>query len=314
MTVRRLSLIALPGNEAFVRSLLGAFANSGVSAEQLPVTVRRFPDAESYVRLDASVRNREVWLVCTLDRPDDKVLALIFLAATARELGAASVGLVAPYLAYMRQDRRFEPGEAVTSKYFAGLLSGSFDSIVTVDPHLHRRSALGEIYSVPALVVHAAPRIAEWVRENVRRPVVVGADEESSQWVAAVAEAADAPWTALRKERRGDRDVSVSIPEVDRWIDHTPVLVDDIISTARTMIATVHHLLSAGLHAPDCVGVHAVFAAGAFDELRAAGARRIVTCNTIPHPSNRIDLSTDLAQAIVGLATLPAGSWNDQNA
>ena len=68
------------------------------------------------------------------------MLPLIFAAATARELAAAKIGLVAPYLAYMRQDRRFNPGEAVTSRQVAGLLSSAFDWLVTVDPHLHRYS------------------------------------------------------------------------------------------------------------------------------------------------------------------------------
>lgn len=97
--------------------------------------------------------------------------------------------------------------------------------------------------------------------------------------------------------RRGDRDVSVTIPDVERWHNHTPVLVDDIVSTAKTIIETVHHLGRAGLAPPVCIGVHAVFARGAYDELRAAGAAKVVTCNTIPHASNNIDLSADLARA-----------------
>ena len=299
MTAQPLALISLPGNDAQTTLLVRALGGADIAAEQVGATVRRFPDAESYVRVDASVKGGDVALVCTLDRPDDKILPLLFLAATLRDLGARRVGLIAPYLAYMRQDRQFAPGEGVTSKYFATLLSASVDWLVTVDPHLHRHSALSQIYNIPTRVVHAAAQVADWIRHNTRRPVLVGPDEESSQWVAAVAEAADAPWIVLRKERHGDRDVSVSAPDIDRWVNHTPVLVDDIISTARTMIETVRHLQQVALPAPVCVGVHGVFAPGAFNDLRAAGAGRIVTCNTIPHLSNAIDLSADLAQAIV---------------
>jgi ribose-phosphate pyrophosphokinase len=297
-----LLLFALPNNERMSRSLESAL-NDGVPqtsercAAQGLATVRRFPDGETYIRLETPARGRDVAMVCTLDRPDDKVLPLLFLAATARDLGAASVGLIAPYLAYMRQDRRFAEGEGVTSSYFALLLSASFDWLVTVDPHLHRRSSLAEIYSIPTEVVHAAPRVAQWIRAAVRRPLLVGPDSESAQWVAAIAEAAGAPSIVLEKVRRGDRDVSVTIPDVERWHEHTPVLIDDIVSTAKTMIETVHHLGRAGLGPPVCIGVHVVFAPGAYDELRAAGAAAVVTCNTIPHPSNEIDLSADLARA-----------------
>ena len=297
-------LLALPGNERsadLIERALVAGRDDGRAApppaERGTFTLRRFPDGETYVRVETPIRDRDVVLVCTLDRPDDKLLPLLFLGATARDLGATRVGLVAPYLAYMRQDRRFNEGEGVTSTYFAALLSRSFDWLVTVDPHLHRRSSLGEIYTIPTEVVHAAPAVAEWIRASVRRPVLIGPDSESAQWVAAVAGMAGAPSIVLEKVRRGDRDVAVAVPDVERWRDHTPVLVDDIISTARTMIETVRHLARAGLAAPVCVGVHAVFADGAYDELRASGAATVVTCNTIPHVSNGIDLSAELARA-----------------
>ncbi|MEQ1854915.1 MAG: ribose-phosphate pyrophosphokinase [Longimicrobiales bacterium] len=279
-------LLALPGNERFVAGL----------AAELPgeigrLTVRHFPDGETYVRVDTPVEGRDVILICTLHRPDDKILALLFVAAATAELGATRMGLVTPYLAYMRQDRRFQEGEGVTSTYFAGLLSRAVDWVVTVDPHLHRRGALSDIYSVPTSVIHAAPAVAEWIRANVERPLLVGPDAESEQWVRAVAEAAAMPHVVLEKVRRGDYDVEVSVPNVEEWRAHTPVLVDDIISTARTMIETVGHLTRAGLASPVCVGVHAVFAKGALEALLAAGAGKVVTTNTIAHATNAIDIT-----------------------
>lgn len=68
------------------------------------------------------------------------------------------------------------------------------------------------------------------------------------------------------------------------------------------MIETVGHLKTAGLPGPVCVGVHAVFADRAYEDLLAAGAR-IVTCNTIPHPSNAIDVSGSIAQAVLHVRT-----------
>lgn len=285
-------VLALPGNETLAEGLAAR-----LGAEVGHVKLHRFPDGETYVRVETPLRGRDVTLVCTLPRPDEKLIPLLFLAATARDLGATRVGLLAPYLAYMRQDRRFREGEGITSAYFARVLSTAVDWVVTVDPHLHRRTSLGEIYSIPSEVVHAAARISAWVRETVHRPVFVGPDEESAQWVRDVAKGAGAPSIVFQKIRRGDRDVEVSVPDVERWREHTPVLVDDIISTARTMIVTVRQLIAAGLQAPVCVGVHAVFASGAYDELRASGASVIATCNTIPHTSNAIDLTDALTDA-----------------
>lgn len=285
-------LLSLPGSDGMAQALA-----SHLDGELGRTSLRRFPDGETYVRIETPVAGREVAIVCTLDRPDDKFLPLAFLSATAADLGAVRVGLVAPYLAYMRQDRRFLEGEGVTSKYFAGLLSSGVEWLVTVDPHLHRLGSLAEIYTIPSTVISAAPAISEWIRSHVERPVLVGPDAESAQWVGAVAQGAGAPFLVLEKLRRGDREVEVSVPEIGRWRDHTPVLVDDIISTARTMVATIGHLKRAGVAAPLCLGVHAVFAQGAYEELLSQGAARVVTCNTIGHPSNAIDLSAWIATA-----------------
>jgi ribose-phosphate pyrophosphokinase len=105
----------------------------------------------------------------------------------------------------------------------------------------------------------------------------------------------------LQKVRRGDHQVEVSLPDIDKLRGKTPVLVDDIISTARTMIAATKHVVSAGLSRPLCVGVHAVFASSAYEDLLGSGAERVITCNTIPHPTNSIDVYQDLADGIRAL-------------
>ena len=287
------AVIAMPGNEQLADELA-----VHLSLERVAAMVRRFPDGESHVRVEASVEGRDALIVCTLDRPDDKLVPLLLLAAAVREAGAWSVGLVAPYLAYMRQDRRFHPGETISARHVAAWISPHVDWLVTVDPHLHRISDLSQVYDIPTGVVHAADSVADWIKANVPQPVLIGPDEESAQWVSEVARSADAPYVVLAKTRNGDRDVQVSVPDVERWRSHTPVLVDDIVSTARTMIETVDHLRRAGLNAPVCVAVHAVFAQTAFDDLRAAGAGDIVSCDTIRHPSNRIPLAPVIAGSV----------------
>lgn len=288
-------VFALPGNESFAQSLA-----SLLQADIGEVVIRRFPDGESYVRILSDVQGQKVVLVCTLHQPDQKLLPLYFLAKTAKELGATEVSLVAPYLAYMRQDKQFHPGEGVTSRYFADLLSGTVDSLYTIDPHLHRFHHMHELYAIPAQALHAAPTVASWVKEHIRKPILIGPDEESLQWVSEVAGLADAPYLVLNKTRLGDREVQVTQPEMAQYQQHTPVLVDDIISTARTMIETVQHLKQLTPQAPICIGVHAVFAEGAYEALLKAGAAQVITCNTIQHESNGIQVEALLAEAMRG--------------
>lgn len=262
------------------------------------LVVRRFPDDESYVRFETEVAGRDVLLVCNLARPDPVIPALLFSAATAKELGARRVTLVAPYLAYMRQDHRFTAGEAITSRLFADWVCTHVDAVITVDPHLHRYASLDEIYRVPTQVVAAAPALAHWLRAHMTNPVIIGPDAESEQWVKAVAQAAGLPWCVAAKTRNGDRDVTVAMPDLERWRGHAPVILDDIISSGHTMIEAVREVTSAGLGAPVCLAVHAVFADGAHDALLAAGARSIVTTDTLPHATNGVSIAPLLAAAL----------------
>ena len=262
---------------------------------------RQFPDGESYVRIITPVAGRDVVLLCSLDRPDAKTVSLLFAAAAARSQGARSVGLVAPYLGYMRQDKAFAPGEAVTSVTFAELLSWAFDWLATVDPHLHRHPSLESIYSIPSLVATAAAPIAEWVRQEVANPVLVGPDEESAQWVERIASLAGARSAVLRKKRSGDFEVSISGNGLMPLQGATPVILDDIASSARTMIEAVRVLREAEERPPVCVAVHAIFAGNAYEELEAAGPSAIVSTNAIAHPSNAIDISAEIG-AVIGRA------------
>ncbi len=288
-------ILPAPGHDALAESLAPC-----TNAELGRVESRRFPDGETYLRIASQVAGRQVMIVTSLNDPDPQLPGLLFLADTARELGADGVGLVAPYLAYMRQDCRFQDGEAVTSRTFARVISATFDWIATVDPHLHRYASLDAIYSVPGIVARASPAIANWIHDHVPNPIVIGPDSESDQWVADVAAQASAPMAVMSKRRVGDRQVEIHAPGgiSPDWQGRTPVLVDDIISSGHTMAAAARVLIEAGYAAPVCIGVHALFAPDAERTLQSAGIVRIATCNTIPHPTNQIDVLPQLAHAI----------------
>ncbi len=274
---------SFPGNENYTKLL--SEQNKGIEGQ---AEIRRFPDGESFVRVLSDVKDKKAIIVCSLHHPDDKIVTLYLFASTLRSLGAKSVFLLAPYLPYLRQDKIFNPGEALSSAQFASLLSGFIDGILTIDPHLHRISALNQIYTIPAQTLSAAPLISAWIKNNISQPFIIGPDSESEQWAATVAAGAGAPFTVLQKTRHGDRDVEISVPRIKEYKDHTPVLVDDIISTGKTMAGTIAHLKQLGQRAPVCIGIHALFGGDSYNELLSAGAERVVSCDTVPHISNQI--------------------------
>jgi ribose-phosphate pyrophosphokinase len=170
--------------------------------------------------------------------------------------------------------------------------------LITIDPHLHRWPTLDAIYPIANQVLHATACIASWIKQHISDPVLIGPDIESRQWVSQIASKINAPFLILDKVRKGDQEVEVSIPQIELYRNCTPILVDDIISTAATMIDTVTHLKSLKMKPPLCIGVHPIFAGNAYNDLVESGADRIVSCNTINHPSNEIDVSELIANSL----------------
>lgn len=278
---------SFPGNELLANTIA---LRTGCDIGQSEI--RNFPDGESYVRIDTDICAKQVMIVCTLDQPDKKFMGLYFFTKIARAMKAATITLICPYLPYMRQDKSFRPGEGITSVYFAELLSSLVDELITVDPHLHRFHSLNGLYSTRTKTLTAAEPMSKWISDHVNNPFIIGPDSESEQWVKQVAELCNAPYTSLSKSRSGDTNVNISIPDNLDLNGKTPILVDDIISTGKTMSEAIKLLRSRTPVAPICLAVHAVFAGNAYEELKAAGAARIVTTNTVPHVSNQIDVSS----------------------
>lgn len=289
-------LFSLPGNMELTQLIA-----KKLTIELSKAEIRSFPDGESYIRIDSKVKNKTVILICTLNDPNPKVLPLLFMARTLKELGTKKLCLVSPYLSYMRQDKQFHAGEAITSVLFAQLISSYFDCMLTIDPHLHRIHQLSEIYTLSGLLtLHTTKQISDWIVNHVTHPILIGPDVESRQWISEIADYHKLPFIIGEKQRLGDRKVIVSLPEISN-IDQNPVLVDDVISTGVSMFAVLKQLQLRRFKKAVCIGVHALFDQKTEKELLLAGAEQVISCNTIIHNSNQIDISDLLVQGIVSL-------------
>jgi len=150
------------------------------------------------------------------------------------------------------------------------------------------------VYALDGIVPRFEDEGSAWISPDA---VLIGPDSESRQWVAEVARLADRPYEVLDKRRSGDRIVEVSVPHSEALLAGTPVILDDIASSGRTLIQAIERLLAAGTRPPICLVIHAVFAGDAHDDILAAGAGRVVTTNSIPHASNAVSLEQALADA-----------------
>lgn len=266
------------------------------------VRVHRFPDGESRVTVPTSLPDTVIFML-SLDQPNGKLIELLLARSAAGKHGCKKAILVAPYLCYMRQDIEFEPGQAVSQMIIGDLLSRHFDAVITVDPHLHRIHSLSEAFTqCTAISLSAAGLIGSHIGNNLAaakpNSLLVGPDEESAQWVKVAAEESGLPWCVASKIRSGDRKVAVSLPNGEYEGVHA-ILLDDVISSGHTIKEATLALLEAGCCGVDVACTHALFAEGAEQALKTAGVGQVISCNSIPHPSNGIDLSTLLAEALL---------------
>lgn len=265
-----------------------------------PVERHRFPDGETRLRLPPRLPRRVV-LLRGLQQPNEKLTELMLCAAGARELGASWLALVSPYLAYMRQDMAFNPGEVVSQRHVGRALAAWFDALVTVDPHLHRIDRLEDV--VPRCdcrTLSAAPLIGAWVAGQVPGACLVGPDAESAQWVRVAAAGAGLDHAVCRKQRHGDRQVEVALPDQDLR-GRAVVLVDDVASTGRTLVQAAAGVLAAGAASVDVAVTHALLVDDALQQLRDAGVGRVWSTDSIAHPTNAIRIQPLLAEALADL-------------
>lgn len=277
-----------------------AIAQRAAEAIDLPlarIQRHRFPDGELRLRLPDPLPPRVViWR--GLHQPNEKLIELLLAARTARQLGAQHLTLVTPYLAYMRQDIAFNPGEAVSQRIVGAFLAELFDAVLTVDPHLHRVATLEEAIPVrDAIVLSGAPLLADHIATQRRDVLLVGPDEESQQWVAQAAQRHGWHSGVCHKTRHGDREVDIVLPDLP-VSGRAVVLMDDVASSGYTVAQAARALLRAGAASVDVAVTHALFAAGAIDLLREAGVGQVWSTDAIPHASNAVSIVPAVAQAL----------------
>ncbi|MBW2989508.1 ribose-phosphate diphosphokinase [Candidatus Woesearchaeota archaeon] len=259
--------------------------------------VTHFPDSEIKLRFRKDVKGKTVALVQSFyGNVNDCVIEALFAAETARDLGARKIILVAPYFPYLRQDKRFNPGECISLRTIAKNIDEDFDKIYVMDPHLHREKTLKHIFRIGSRKLTANPLITKHIK-NIRNALIIGPDEESYKWAEKVADEAGCECAIMKKERRSAYDVTVSLNKKISLKDKNIIIVDDMISTGNTIIETVKLLKKLGGRRFTVICVHGIFAGNALQRLRK-NRIDVAACNTIPNKAEKIDVSGVIADSL----------------
>lgn len=302
-----------PAGKAKTIATVHGFAESAGPARRLAgllnarfemVDTHIFPDGERRVRVGQTGRHAILYRSLNDPRsrdPDDKLIEVLLAAAALRARGAGKITLIAPYLAYMRQDIAFHPGEAVSQKVIGKLLGAAVDAVIAVDPHLHRTRNLAAVFGKgKGVAISAAPAFVALLRGEKVAPdtVIVGPDAELEGQVRRLAEPLGLEFMTAEKRRRSDREVSIRLPKAALLKGRPVVLFDDMVSTGATLCQCALLAGQAGTASIEALAVHALYGPGEEAAFEAAGIARLRSSDSLPHPSNAVALAPLLCAAL----------------
>ncbi|MGE5501764.1 MAG: ribose-phosphate diphosphokinase [Ignavibacteriales bacterium] len=282
-------LLAFPDEAAPAGRLATA-----LGVELCLIDVHQFPDGETLPTVPGADPTTAIYR--SLDRPDPKLMPLLLAADAARRAGAERLVLVCPYLCYLRQDAVFAPGQPVSRDVICGLLGRAFDRVVTVDAHLHRTKDLSAVMGAPADDLSAAEPLADALKGEP--PLVIGPDSESAPWAQRIADRLGGELLVFEKERDGDRQVTLTAPDLSKVKGRRAVIVDDVASSGTTILAATQTLKRAGAASIEVGVVHALFTPEVGEQMKVAGVSRMVSTDSVAHPTNAAPLADILAEAL----------------
>lgn len=248
------------------------------------VSIARFADGEIHVRFDENARGVDAFVLQPTSHPvNEHLMELLIMLDALRRASAGRITAVMPYYGYARKDKKDAPREPITGRLVADLLTtAGADRVLTMDLHAGQ---IEGFFNIPVDHLRAMPLFADYLREkNLPDPVVVAADDGAVKRSKQLADRLDLP-LAIVFQRRVGRDAKETVQVVGEVEGRTPVMIEDIISTARTIVGAVDVVMRQGARPQVYVcATHAVLAGPARERLARDEIQEVVVTNTIPPP------------------------------
>ncbi|MBE0620329.1 MAG: ribose-phosphate pyrophosphokinase [Burkholderiales bacterium] len=275
----------------------------------VPTLISAFADGETRIRIEAEVRDADVYILQPTSTPtNERLMTLALLAEAARAAGAARITAVVPYFGYARQDVRGNEGEPRSAQLAARVLRcAGIERLVTLELHT---PALESAFEMPLVHLQADGLMLPAIRNrNLPHLTIVSPDAGGLRRAQRYATALAAPLAVVVKTRPG-ADVAVALQVLGEVRGRVCLIVDDMASTGGTIAGAAQALLEAGAAEVHALFIHAVMAPSALERICAASVRTVTTTDSVATaPDARVQLVSIaplIAQTLARLARRPA--------
>ena len=290
----KLSIISGKTSENLAKKL-----SKKIKANLVKSEIRVFPDGESKITLIGKISKKKSIVLQSIYPPVDTNLVQVLSLITKAKENSSEVIAVIPYMGYARQDREFLPGEIVTMKVLGKLFkSAGASKIIVVDIH----SSIGlKHFSIKTKNVTAIPDLVGFFKKlSLKNPLVVSPDQGGKERAKKFAKEFNSDYIALEKTRdKKTGKVKIKTKNLEEVENRDLILVDDIISTGGSIIKATQFLKTQKCKKIYVACTHALLMNNAEKKIKKAGVTSIISTNTIPGKTSKVDISKTIAKAIM---------------
>ena len=290
----KLSVISGKTSENLAKELSKKIKANFVKSE-----IRVFADGESKITLIGKISKKKSIVLQSIYPPVDTNLVQILSLITKAKENSSEVIAVIPYMGYARQDREFLPGEIVTMKVLGKLFkSAGASKIIVVDIH----SSIGlKYFSIKTKNVTAIPDLVGFFKKlSLKNPLIVSPDQGGKERAKEFAKEFNSDYISLEKTRdRKTGKVKIKTKNLEEVKNRDLILVDDIISTGGSIIKATQFLKKQKCKRIYVACTHALLMNDAEKKIKKAGVTSIISTNTIPGKTSKVDISKTIAKAIM---------------
>ena len=256
-----------------------------------------FPDGESKITLQKIPKKSVILVVQSTYPPvDTNLLQVLSIISQVRKISSRTFAIM-PYMGYARQAKQFLSGEVITMSVVAKMLqSVGAKKVIVVD--IHSNTALNR-FNIPTENVSAVPELVKYFKKlNLKNPLVVSPDAGGSSRSKKFASLLKSDFIVLKKHRdRKTGRVNIQTTKVDVQ-GKDLIIVDDMISTGGSVIKAAQFLKKQKCKRVFVACTHGLLVEGAEKKIRKAGVSRIISTNTIPGNTSKVDVSEILAKSV----------------
>jgi ribose-phosphate pyrophosphokinase len=270
-----------------------------LKATYINTELRTFPDGEKKATLSGKPKkNRIIVVQSTYPPVDSNLLQCLSLISKAKQFSSNVIAVV-PYMGYARQDREFLPGEIVSMQVIAKLFKGAgATKIIVVDIH----SLIGlKHFKISTKNVSAVPELVKFFKKlKLKEPLVVSPDLGGKKRAKEFANLLGSNHIALKKKRnRKTGKVKIISTNLKQVVGRDIILVDDMISSGGSIIKATEFLKKQKCKRVFVSCTHALLVGGAEKRIKKAGVSKIVSTNTIPGTTSKVDVSNIIAKIVM---------------